>query len=484
MSTIVKSISSGVFYIAVGKYSRVVISIIIGAILARLLTPTEFGIVALVTVFVTFFNLLADFGIGKAVVQNQKLSDDDVESLFTFSLMFSFILAGSFYLSSTIISGFYNEPELVSITKLLSLGILFYSAHAIPKAILEKNLRFKKIGYISVLINVMTGVFAIILAYKGFSYYSLVYRNILGGFLLFFIYLILSGVKFTFRPKIKALRKVISFSSYNFLFNFINYFSRNGDNLLIGKFLGATSLGYYEKSYRLMMLPVHNLTHVFTPVLMPVLSKHQDDKEIIFSTYKKVIKVLATLGFPLSMFLFFSSYEIINIFYGPQWDQSIPVFKILSLTIGIQIVYSTAGSIFQAIDRTKLLFYYGIIGAVILLSGISYGVFIGQNIVAVGYGILIAFILNFVVVFYILIKIALQKSLINFFSTLIHPLITTFFVALSLWAYSFYSSTNIYIAIIIKLVIVLIIGSAISLLSKENRRIFKGLIQKRTQETI
>ena len=131
------------------------------------------------------------------------------------------------------------------------------------------------------------------------------------------------------------------------MFNFINYFSRNADNILIGKFFSSSALGYYDKSYRLMMVPVQNLTHVITPVLMPVLSKFQDDKRMVVDAYSKVTKLLATIGFPLSVFLYFSASEIIYILYGAQWEQSIPIFKLLALTVGIQVVLSSTGSIFK-----------------------------------------------------------------------------------------------------------------------------------------
>ena len=473
MVSIRKSLTSGVLYTGIAKYSNIIFSIIIGAILGRLLTPKEFGIVALVTVFVTFFNLLGDFGISKAVVQNQKLTKYDIQSIFTFSIVFALTLGTLFFFSAPFIAKFYSETELIKIAEFLSISVLFHTLQAIPKAQLEKALKFKQIGLITVSIQLITGIIAIILAYKGFSYYSLVIRSILNGVFLFVFFYLLSPIKIVFNINWSAINKILRFTIFNLGFNFINYFSRNGDNLLIGKFLGSASLGFYDKAYRLMMLPVQNLTHVITPAMVPIFSKYQDDQDVIYKAYFKVVKILATIGFPLSIFLFFSAQEIINIIYGPQWDQSIPIFKILALIVGIQMVYSSAGSVFLSINRTELLFYYGLISSFIFISCISLGIFWGNDLVSVGYGIIIGFTLNFFIVYYMLVHVALKKSLIHFLKGLIFPVFMSIFMIPPLYLFTRHQSMNIYFSLIIKIIIAATSFTIIFLYQKENRLILK-----------
>jgi PST family polysaccharide transporter len=473
MSTIRKQLTSGVFYTAIAKYSNVVFSILIGAVLARLLTPKEFGIVALVTVFVTFFNLLGDFGIGKAVVQNQKLTKHDIRSIFTFSILFALLLGFLFFISAPLISKFYNETELVNITKFLSLAVLFHTLQAIPRALLEKALKFKKLGLITVIIQLSTGIIAIILAYKGFSYYALVIRSILNGFFMFAIFYLISPIKIVLKIDWTSINKIIRFSIFNFGFNFINYFSRNGDNLLIGKFLGTASLGFYDKAYQLMMLPVKNLTHVITPAMMPIFAKHQDDKDLIYKTYRKVIRILATIGFPLAVFLFFSAHEIINIVYGSQWDQSIPIFKLLALIIGIQMLYSSTGAVFLAIDRAQLLFYYGLISSFILLTSIAIGIFIGDNLISVGYAIIFGYTLNFFIVFYMLIKLALKKSLMLFFKSILYPILIAISMIIPLYLFERLFNMNIFLSLLTKLSIAAVVFFIMFYSKKENRNLIK-----------
>lgn len=478
MTSIKKSLTTGIFYTTLARYSGIIVSIIIGAVLARLLTPDEFGVVALVTVFASFFNLLSEFGLGAAVIQNQSLSDEDVQSIFSFSILLGFLLSGLFFLAASLIATFYNKTELINVSRLLSLSILFYSLQIIPKALYIKALKFKQIGIISLSIQFFSGMIAITMAYKGFSYYALVIQSILVSGISLIVFYLFAPVKVALKIKICAIKKIIRFSSFQFMFNFINYFSRNADNLLIGKFFGSAPLGYYDKSYRLMMMPVANLTHVITPVLMPVLSRYQDDKKTIYNTYLKVIKILATIGFPLSVFLYFSASEIIYIIYGPQWTESIPIFKLLALTVGLQMILSSTGSIFQAINRTDIMFLGGLLTAIFMLLGISYGIFIGKTLVSIGYGLIVAFSINFFIWLYMLIKVALKYPFIHFLKSFTFPLLISFGVGIALWLVSKFNIGNIIYSFSAKLLIAGISFGIIFLSKDKNRKLVKRELHK------
>lgn len=468
----------GVAYTASAKYLNVFINIVIGAILARLLTPEEFGIVAIVTVFVTFFNLMSDFGIGPAVIQNQSLNDNDTSSIFSFSILVGITFAGLFYFAAPLIADFYNEEALYNVTRLLSLAVLFYSLQIVPAAVLKKKLRFKVIGIITVLVQVVSGTTAIYMAYAGYSYYSLVFKSVLDSLLTLIIFYYICPIRVSIKIEKKSISKIINFSSYQFLFNFINYFSRNMDNLLIGKYFGTASLGYYDKSYRLMMLPVSNLTHVITPVLMPILSKIQNDKSRVYYSYLKVVKLLSCIGFPLSILLFFSSEEIVNIVYGSQWEESIPVFKLLALSVGIQMVLSSSGSIFQAIDRTKLMFFSGLLSSITMIAGILAGIFIGETLESVAYGLIIAFIINFIQSFYLLIKISLNKSMMPFLKTFILPLSMSIGVFVVLYLLNMVSINADFVKLILNGFFSVLVAGMIFLIPLDNRLGVKKYLSK------
>ncbi len=423
MSSLRKTIRSGVFYTALSKYSGIVLTIAITSFLARLLTPEDFGIVAIAMVFITFFQLLSDFGIGPAIIQNKNLTDNDIQSIFSCTLFVGILGALVFFISAPYISTFYENEALTHVLRYLSLTLFFYTCNIVPKSLNYKRHFFKKIGVLQIVVQSLTGATAIFLAFKGFGYMSLVYKAICDSIFIFLGSYFFSPVKLTFQITKNSLQKISAFASYQFSFNFINYFSRNADNLLIGKVFGAASLGLYDKSYRLMMMPVQNLTHVITPVLLPVLSEFQDNYARIYQAYVKVVNVLAIIGFPLSVFIFYSGEEIILILYGDQWVNAIPVFKILALTIGIQMVLSSSGSIFQAINRTDLLFKSGLLSAFMMLAAILYGVYVKNELSYIAISLLVAFIVNFFQGFYFLIDRGLRKSLRLFLKVFYFPLI-------------------------------------------------------------
>jgi teichuronic acid exporter len=469
-------ISSGILYTASTRYSGILISIIIGAVLARLLSPAEFGVVALVTVFISFFNILSDVGIGPAIIQNKDLTEEDLQSIFLFSILLGFTLALGFFFSATVIASFYNNTELIPLTRLLSFTVLFSALRIVPNALLLKKLKFKQVGVVTIIVQLFSGVFAVVFAYKGFSYYALVYKSIFDAFFTFLLFYWLSPIQLKFNLQKTAIKKIIRFSTFQFFFNFINYFSRNTDNLLIGKFISPTALGFYDKSYQLMMMPVQNLTHVITPVLHPVLSDFQNDKNKIFNAYLKVVKLLATIGFPLSVFLYFSAHEIISVLYGSQWEQSVPVFKILALTVGIQMVLSSSGAIFQAVNRTDLMFYSGVLSAIFMVSGICYGIFVSKNLEVVGYGLIGAFVISFFQAFYMLIKIALDNSFLKFIKIFVFPLFISAGIGAGLCLLSNFNFENYYSLLAVKITITAIIFLLFNFSNVNNRKILlKGL---------
>jgi PST family polysaccharide transporter len=242
------------------------------------------------------------------------------------------------------------------------------------------------------------------------------------------------------------------------------------------------ALGFYDKSYKLMMMPVQNLTHVITPVLHPVLSKHQDDKKIIYNAYYKIVKLLAIIGFPLSVFLYFSATEIITVIYGTQWLESIPVFKLLALTVAIQIVLSSTGSIFQATNRTDLLFYAGLIGTILMLSGIGYGIFIGGNIVDVGYGLIIAFTINFFQALFLLVKYSLGFSYFNFLKVFLFPIIVSIVLAIVLSFFSIFAISNLIASLFIKIFIAIAVFGIFVLTNKEYKSLLTEYLIKKNSK--
>ncbi|MCE7058636.1 lipopolysaccharide biosynthesis protein [Dyadobacter sp. CY343] len=430
-----QEIKRGTLAVFLAKYSNILIGLGINSVLARLLSPSEYGTLGIVTVFISFFYILSDIGIGVAIIQNQDLTKKDISDIFKLSVLLSATLAISFFGLSYGIAWYFESEKYIPIGQLLSISVFFSSLSVVPKNLLAKEKTFKLLGTIEVSVAILTGVCVIILAKMGWSYYSIVWRSILTSIIVFFLYLHFSRFKIEKGFGLDGFRKIARYSFFQFAFNFINYFSRNLDNILIGKYMGNQVLGIYNQSYQLMMYPVQNLTHVITPVLHPVLARFRDQPKVIFEEYVKLVNILALLGVPVSILIFFASDEIITILLGAKWLSVIPVLRIFSVTIWIQIITSSAGAIFQAIGRTDVLFKLGLFSALTIISCILTGVIYFESLNAVAFTLSFAFFINFVVIFYILINKLLKESFINFLKPLFTQLPFAIVLILSLFAY-------------------------------------------------
>ncbi|WP_297426951.1 lipopolysaccharide biosynthesis protein [Clostridium sp.] len=471
------NLKNGIIITFIAKYSNVFAQLLINSVLARLLLPSDFGIIAVISVFISFFNMLGDMGIGPAIIQNKALDEKEVCDIFKFSVIAAFVIAIGFYFFSYFIAFFYNDRIYVRLGELLSISVFFSICTIVPNAILYKEQKFKEVGLINIIVNVVVGIFTITLAFKGFSYYSLVFDSILKSIFIFLLCFRACKIRIEKGYSNNSIEKIKNYSSFQFLFNFINYFTRNLDNILVGKYLGASTLGYYDKSYKLMLYPVQNLTNVITPVLHPVLSNYQNEKDLIYNTYIKVIKVLAYLGIFVSVYCFFTAYEIIRIVYGPKWDESIPIFRILSISIVIQMVLSSIGSIFQATGYVNKLFSTGVVSAFFTVIAIVTGI-ISKSLIVLSIGLVIAFILNFFQCFYVLLTHVFQRSFIVFLMDLKNALIIGILMIVGYILTSKVGINNVLISAVFKLILG-IITYAIGLYITQEYKLLKKVILRK-----
>jgi polysaccharide biosynthesis protein len=231
----------------------------------------------------------------------------------------------------------------------------------------------------------------------------------------------------------------------------INYFSRNLDKLLIGKYMSLSALGYYEKSYRLMMLPLQNITQVITPVMHPIFSDFQNDKEKLATSYERIVRFLSFIGLPLSVLLFFTAEEVTLIIFGDQWLPSVPVFRILSLSVGIQIILSSSGSIFQAAGDTRSLFVCGLFSSILNVSGMLAGIFYFGTLTAVAICIVITFTINFVQCYWMMYRVTFQRNAWIFIRQLLSPLLVSLLITAFLTPiYYMMENMNIFVTLIAK----------------------------------
>lgn len=459
MTTNIKNqLFSGVFYTALAKYSGIVISLIVTGILARLLTPDDFGIVAIATVIIAFFTFFTDMGISPAIVQHKSLTKKELSDIFSFTVWTGIGISVLFFAASWPIADYYQSNILRTLCQILSVNLFFASATIVPNALFYRNKEFKFIAIRSFIIQLSAGVVAVTAALCGAGLYALIINPIISSILIFVISYQRYPQRLHFTLGLPALRKIFSYSAYQFLFNIINYFSRNLDKLLIGKYMSMSALGYYEKSYRLMMLPLQNITQVITPVMHPVFSDFQDDKTKLATSYERIIRFLSFIGLPLSVLLFFTAEEVTLIIFGDQWLPSIPVFRILALSVGIQIILSSSGSIFQAAGDTRSLFVCGVFSATLNVAGMLLGIFYFGTLEAVAGCIVITFTLNFVQCYWQMYRVTFRRNAWPFIRQFFSPLAVSGLIATALLPIQYVlDGMNIFVTIIAKGIVSFII---------------------------
>ena len=461
---------------ATGKYSKIFLSLIVNAVLGRILSAEDYGVVAVITVFSTFFTTFSDMGFGPAIIQNKDLNEDDINNIYSFTVYISVVLMVVFALCSFPIASFYGDKVYIPLGQMLSISLLFNALNMVPNGILNRDKKFVSIAIRTVVVYVGAAVITIILAFIGLRYYALAIQAILTAFFTFVWNYVTTKPKFCFHFKMESIKRVLNYSGYQFAFNLVNYFSRNLDNLLTGKFMGKAELGYYNKAYTLMLYPVNNLTGVVSPVLHPILSDYQKQLDVIYKKYMKIVRLLACVGLYVAPVCFLAAEEIITILYGPNWGKSIVCFQLLAIAIIPQMINSSAGSIFQAIGNTKLLFANSCINTCITVIAIIVGVFGGRNIQILSMCVAIAYLCHFTTTFIMLIKMGFMYKMTDFLKELKSEVFILVVMLIAVKMYPFHVASTI-LSAMIKCIYLGIVYAVALLISKEYK-LFISIIKR------
>ena len=453
---------------ASGRYLKVILTVLVNAILARILTPFDFGVVAVITVFSTFFSTLSDMGLGPAIVQKKDLSRSDIDNLFTYSVYVAFGLSAVFMLCAFPIAAFYKDSIYLKPTFLLTVSLFFNALNMVPGGMLNRDKRFVTIAVRTVVVYVVSAAISIWLALHGWRFYALVAQAILSSVLQFIWNYLSTRPRLVAHPSAASVAKVKSYSLYQFAFNVVNYFARNLDNLLTGKFMGEVNLGNYNKAYNLMLFPVSNLSGVVSPVLHPILSDYQDDPRAIYTRYMRLVRFLWCLGIFVAGFAFLSADEIIGILYGPQWEPCVVCFKFLAIAIIPQMINASAGAIFQAIGNTRLLFLSTCVNTAVTLAAILLGVFCGRSIEMLSLCVAVSYIFHFICAFWFLVRRGFRYSAGPFLRELVPEMVMTAAMVAAVLAYPFSVGGLVY-SLLAKTGYLLLVFALMMLVSREDR---------------
>ncbi|TEU00933.1 MAG: MOP flippase family protein [Candidatus Stahlbacteria bacterium] len=356
----------GVGWSGISRITRLLLQLGMTALLARLLTPNDFGLLAMVVVFTNLVMVFRDFGLTAALIQRKGLAEEHLSSGFWVNVLVGLLLTLLLVALAPAIAYFYGEDRLTLIIMVLASTFFMSSFGIVQTALLTKELNFKPLAIIEISAVAISGTVAIVLAFAGFGVWSLVWQQVISSF----VTVIFLWTFSSWRPKLlfrwQRVKELLSFGLNLTGFNFVNYFNRNLDNLLIGKFLGSAPLGFYNLTYQLLLFPLSNISHVAGRVMFPSFSTIQDDKSKVRHSYIRATRYIATVTFPMMIGLLVVAPQFIRVIFGSQWERSIFLVQILALVGLMQSISTLNGTIYQSQGRTDIQFHVGIIFAIIV----------------------------------------------------------------------------------------------------------------------
>lgn len=371
-----------------GKFLSQGVSIIIGIVLARLLTPEAYGLIAMVLVFTGFASLLSDVGLGSALVQRQDLKSVHFNSVYWCNIGLGLLLAVVLFISAEQISSFYGQPQLEPIVRILSLGFVIGAASLVHRQVLVKSMAFKYLALADFLGMAGSGLIAIYLARVGFGFWALVFQQISNSLIIFFTVASVSGWKPEKEFSKEALKELFSFSVYVFLTRLLQYAAMRVDKLITGKYLGANSVGLIDKAQSMMLFPLQNISHTISGVMFPALSSLQGDREKVKRVYLKCIQAVAFLTFPMMAGMFTVSESFILGVLGEHWSELIPVFQVFCLAGIINSIATITGAVYLSQGASKLQFRVNLITRPLVIVCVVIGLLWG--VIGVVWGIVVA----------------------------------------------------------------------------------------------
>tara|TARA_B100001059_G_C17834661_1_gene587135 strand:+ start:3884 stop:5338 length:1455 start_codon:yes stop_codon:yes gene_type:complete len=363
-------------------FSRVIfiqlLNIISISIIARIITPEAFGLVAIATIIITFLNNICIQGVSHYVIYDKNLCDKKFNSIFWLNIVITFIICVLGFISSKYVSIFYNEPELELIINILLLKIPLESIISLLDSSINKKLEFKILEKRDIYSQFLSVLMSIILALAGYGIWALILPSVIVAFIRLPITFYISKWKPKMNFYVVYWKEIFSYS-YKVISNIIIYFlTSEGDTLIIGKIMGSYKLGVYNISWRASNLVSRNIVSLVNKLAFPYIAKSTHDNFETISKLNKIFRHISLISFPILFLLFVLADNFILAIYGSQWHESIIPFQILIIYAIRYSVGAPIGPFLNAIGKPEILTKMGLIMIpfyiIAILIGTSYGI--------------------------------------------------------------------------------------------------------------
>ncbi len=387
---------SGLFWSFIDSFASQGVQFIVGIILARILSPREFGLIGMLTIFIAVSQSFIDSGFTSALIRKNNCTQNDYSTIFYFNIIISIISYFLLFIFSDAISIFFNEPQLKMLIQVLGIGLLFNALAIIQRTILTKELNFKLQMRVSIIASVGSGIIAVSMAYYGYGVWSLVALTLCRfGFSSILLWVWSSWKPIWVFSK-TSLNELFAFGSKLLFSGLIDTIYRNVYNLIIGKYFSAVELGYYTQADQFQAFPSQNLNGVISRVSFPVLSSIQNDVEQLKAAYKKLIKSTMIITFVLMIGLAAVAKPMVLTLIGEKWLPMVIYLQMLCFVGMFYPLHALNLNMLQVQGRSDLFLRLEIIKKIIAVPVIIVGIFFGIKSMIIGMLVinLFAFYLN------------------------------------------------------------------------------------------
>ncbi|MDO8847902.1 MAG: lipopolysaccharide biosynthesis protein [Coriobacteriia bacterium] len=353
-------------------------------VLARLLRPSDFGVMAMIGTVFGLATILNDFGLSSALIRRQHLSDEEIHSAFWLNIFVGVVVSGLGLAAAGLVAAFYRAPEARPVMMAMSAMFLVASIELVPRVLLTRQYRFRAIATAGVVAAIVDALVSIPAALIGWGVWAIVAGTLAAALASAITMFVSAG----WRPRLHfAWREAVSFATYGgvlTLAGVANFFSANVDNVLVGRLLGATSLGHYAVAFNLMSIPARRLPAVVSKAALPGFAALQDDVQRLRRAYLDVVSYSALIAGPILAVAAVLARPLIEVIYGPQWSAAVQPFTVLCAAGYAIAVTTLAGLVFKAFARADLELWWSLAMLVAIGAGAALGARWGVLGIAVG----------------------------------------------------------------------------------------------------
>lgn len=397
--SLTKTTFSGFLWLGGIKLSNAVFQLGILAILARLLTPTEFGLMGLALIVVSFSEIFNDLGFGPAITQKEKISATDINTAFFSSILFGGILVVLVWATSGLVAQFFGNADLQPILKVIAFVLLIRACTTTPLGLMYRELQYKVLSIIQITSYVLGyGGVGITLAYLGYGVWSLVYAVLCQATLSLLLYLFFSKNKYKLEIDKESFKSLLHFGGGYSLSKVFSFAANRGDKIVIGKMLGVEALGIYERSYQIVRHTSGLVGEIVDKVLFSPFARKQNDRELIAKVYLDMTYLFAIVFMPFSAFIYVNAENLVGILLGSNWKESVPVVKVFSAMPFFVVATRISSTIAKSLGDVYRRAFRTLIFAILVFASSLY--FAKWGVLAIASAIVICKIIDYLMAYY------------------------------------------------------------------------------------